>query len=284
MTQKLILSDLETFSLKTVYCQLSTRFYDSVNGNIDSKGLESTYARAPSLQPWRAQASRPKPQTQPQPQAQPQPQPQDQSQPQSRPQPQARPQPQPRPQPSRPVPNPLSSQPQNSRRGQFGTTSTTSSTTAAPIEYEYEYVDYGLPNDTNIQGRPAVLPAVRSKRETSPIRRKGQLPSPFEFLSAPHIITPFKCEDKVPGIAYADTHTDCKMFHVCIPFAKGKLKDYQMYCESNKAFNQESGVCEPKEKVNCGRSLKFYVYNKWFRPQESRKDSWKALMKKSTKQ
>ena len=256
-----------------MYCPISTRFYDSVNGNIDSKGQEEHHKPA-ALQPWRK----------PQKQAQPQPQPQPQEPPQTRPQPQSRPQSQSRPQPSRILPLPVASAPQNSRRNQFNSSPTTTSTTAAPnIEYEYEYVDYPLPNDT-LQARPPVVvsPPVRSKRE-APTRRKGQLPSPFEFLSAPHIITSFTCEDKVPGIAYADTETDCKMFHVCIPFSKGKLKDYQLYCETNKAFNQENGSCEPKEQVNCGRTLKFYVYNKWFRPQESRKDSWKTLMKKSTK-
>lgn len=269
---------LPLIAFTIVYCPISERYYDAVHGNIDSKGQEELY-KPSALQPWRAgpqdQPSRPRPQ--PQPSAQPQARPS-----QSRPQTQA--QPQTRPQPLRPIPQPISSPPQNSRRGQF-TPSTTTVTpapvpAAAPVEYEYEYVDYPQPNDT-LQVRPAVNPPVRSKRET-PSRRKGQLPNPFEFLSAPHIITPFNCEDKVPGIAYADTQTNCKMFHVCIPFGKGKLKDYQLYCEPDKALNQETGVCEPQDNVDCKRTLKFYVYNKWFRPQQSRKDSWKALMKKST--
>ncbi|XP_054163289.1 uncharacterized protein LOC128961108 [Oppia nitens] len=303
-------------SHEQVYCQLSERFYDAVHGNIDSKGQEEHYRPTP-LQPWRKQQQNVRP-AQPPPPAHPSP-PQAAPQPQSRsPAPQVRPQIQrDRLQPIRPAiqatPNAAPAAPTSltSRRSQFvpqpqqpvaapvtpapaaPQPHSPAQPAAAPVEYEYEYVDYPLPNETlpalnrpvsGVQPAAGAAGAARSKRDTtSPARRKGQLPSPFDFLSASHIITSFNCEDKVPGIAYADPEADCRMFHVCIPLTKGKLKDYQLYCDPNKAFNQQTGSCQPLEGVKCHKSHKFYVYNKWFRPHESRKDSWRHIKKNAIK-
>lgn len=97
-------------------------------------------------------------------------------------------------------------------------------------------------------------------------------------------MTSFVCEDKVPGIAYADVETDCRMFHVCIPVAKGKLRDYQLRCAAGHAYNQATALCEPTaDRADfCRRAARFYVYNKWFRP-EAKKDAWKAYIKKNAK-
>ena len=232
-----------------VYCRLAERYYENVHGNIDSKGLENVYDKDVSNNWSRGRGAN-----------------RNSTRQQSANQPAA----------FQPANQPAASQPVNlpARRTPIiiPTQKPTRELAVQPPDYEYEYVDYP-DNGTNASS------ASRTRRSAPP-KHKGRYQTyPFDFLSQPHILTNFTCQDKVPGIAYADVEVDCRMFHVCIPIAKGKLKDYQLHCDAEKKFNQETASCELQEKVNCSKSEKFFVYNKWFRPEKTKKESWRLFKK-----
>jgi len=171
-----------------VFCNIAERYYDSVHGNIDSKGQEDNRdlysnewqkARA-SNRPTRgpqvlSETSTPRPQSQPlsQPRSQGQPQRRPPTISSTTPKPQPQPQPQPQPKP----------------------------------DYEYEYVDY--PDGTNATNPNPIAPARVRRDVVKPKKmkqKKGE--SPFDFLSQTHVLTSFTCHDKIPGMAYADQESD----------------------------------------------------------------------------
>ena len=99
-------------------------------------------------------------------------------------------------------------------------------------------------------------------------RRKGQLIEAISDLiadSGPSNAGPtaFTCEDKVAGVAYADTVSGCSKFYVCVTVAKGKLWSYHLNCDAGKRFNQALGMCDNISEKACAKSQRYYVFNKW---------------------
>jgi len=74
------------------------------------------------------------------------------------------------------------------------------------------------------------------------------------------------------------------MYHVCLPEAKGKLKDYQMFCDQGLAFDQLKATCEPVGSFDCSKSQNYYAYDKYVKPEKYRKYFLKAKSLKSLKQ
>lgn len=159
------------------------------------------------------------------------------------------------------------------------TTTTAAPTTrnTQPEVVEYEYVDYDIPsqpqannqnNPPSLNPTPNPLPneSSRIRNRRSP-RRKGTLPSiPADFIVTPTHFTPtisdFTCADKISGLAYADVLNQCRMFHLCLPLSKGKLRDHQMFCKEGEGYNQEKGACQNLSTFDCKQSEKFFILNK----------------------
>ncbi|CAG7824347.1 unnamed protein product, partial [Allacma fusca] len=50
--------------------------------------------------------------------------------------------------------------------------------------------------------------------------------------------TRFTCEGKLQGRYYADSETDCQMFHVCVRMSKKEIHDYRFLCPNGTVFDQ----------------------------------------------
>ncbi|KAJ6215614.1 hypothetical protein RDWZM_010114 [Blomia tropicalis] len=127
----------------------------------------------------------------------------------------------------------------------------------------------------------------RRKRNSSLAnRRKGQLAdlSNDESSSSSTInggpkSVQFTCEDKVPGVAYADIESNCTKFFICVTIGKGKLWSYHLSCDAGKRFNQSMTMCD--ETVNdrtCSKSEHLFPYNKWHKASKKYSKKQSKLM------
>ncbi|XP_064486312.1 uncharacterized protein LOC135398788 isoform X2 [Ornithodoros turicata] len=123
------------------------------------------------------------------------------------------------------------------RRPVFTTTTTTTQAPSTPL---YDYYDYEEEPAAQTRNKRA----VPVKAVVLPVGHKGEIPE-----------TSFTCQDKIAGGVYADSETNCELFHICVPVGKGKLLDYGLLCEEGTAFNQETGTCDEKDTFSCDRSL-----------------------------
>lgn len=270
--------------LLPVFCPLASRYYDSVNGNIDTKQDPVPILSMPIAPAQPASIRAPKRQK-PQ---------------QSQPSPQHLPPaiqhsltgPQQSIQPPRPQPAPTNSNSRGFRNSRvFGlssttpTTTTTTSTTPRPplVDYEYDYADY---NDTGLANAASSIQIQtlqkisdqlneeekddgskmvslkgdtrlsRRKRKSDLWmlnRRKGQL---NETVTDNISVSTFACDAKITEVAYADVSTGCKKFFVCVTVAPNKRVAYHLDCDKDKRFNQILGMCDSNTDSNsCEQSL-----------------------------
>lgn len=69
----------------------------------------------------------------------------------------------------------------------------------------------------------------------------------------------FTCDDKIPGY-YADTETNCQVWHWCVP-SIGRNEKYSFLCAAGTVFNQRTRVCDWFFKVDCQNSPSYYGIN-----------------------
>ena len=148
--------------------------------------------------------------------------------------------------------------------------------------YDYDYDANGNP----IQPSAGSSTNVRVKRDisdTKSVEQEDYLVEPNERLQKRVKEINFTCTDKLAGVAYADTANDCSLYHVCLPEAKGKLKDFQMFCNQGLAFDQLKAACMPIGSFDCSKSEKFYAYDKYAKPEKYRRTFVKAKRPKTLK-
>uniref|UniRef100_T1IMS5 Chitin-binding type-2 domain-containing protein n=1 Tax=Strigamia maritima TaxID=126957 RepID=T1IMS5_STRMM len=99
-----------------------------------------------------------------------------------------------------------------------------------------------------IQPSPIYVQGIRVIRQVGPA-----------FVTT-HVlpVTSFTCRDKITGGYYADTETDCQMFHVCARGNDNEVFDFKFLCTNETVFNQKSQTCEPRTHVACHSSSLLY--------------------------
>ncbi|KAG4078992.1 hypothetical protein HA402_001647 [Bradysia odoriphaga] len=70
--------------------------------------------------------------------------------------------------------------------------------------------------------------------------------------------TGFTCRDKILGGYYADSETQCQMFHVCVKVAGVGVQDFRFLCPNGTAFDQEAQTCADWGDVDCDQATLFY--------------------------
>ncbi|GLV41957.1 uncharacterized protein CBL_00419 [Carabus blaptoides fortunei] len=70
--------------------------------------------------------------------------------------------------------------------------------------------------------------------------------------------TGFSCRDKVLGGYYADSETQCQMFHVCVKVAGLGVQDFRFLCPNGTAFDQDSQICADWDDVDCEAATLYY--------------------------
>ncbi|XP_058116536.1 mucin-2-like [Anopheles ziemanni] len=85
-----------------------------------------------------------------------------------------------------------------------------------------------------------------------------------QFLSGPRYSldnmpkTGFTCRDKILGGYYADSETQCQMFHVCVKVAGVGVQDFRFLCPNGTAFDQEAQICADWGDVDCEAATLYY--------------------------
>lgn len=133
------------------------------------------------------------------------------------------------------------------------------------LEREAEEVD-ALAKD--LLAQTAAANVVLSSAEVLPttILTTSSAPSSSSSSSSSTSAS-FTCEDKVPGVAYADTDSACSKFYICVTVAKGKQWSYHLACDEGLYFSQALGTCEASlAEGECARSEQYYLFSKWHRP------------------
>ncbi|XP_055374272.1 putative uncharacterized protein DDB_G0282133 [Condylostylus longicornis] len=77
--------------------------------------------------------------------------------------------------------------------------------------------------------------------------------------------TNFNCKNKVLGNYYADTETQCQMFHVCVQVLGVGVQDFRFLCPNGTAFDQEAQICTDWGDVDChqasfGNGIAFDIF------------------------
>ncbi|XP_055586573.1 mucin-2 isoform X3 [Uranotaenia lowii] len=70
--------------------------------------------------------------------------------------------------------------------------------------------------------------------------------------------TSFSCRDKILGGYYADSETQCQMFHVCVKVAGIGVQDFRFLCPNGTAFDQEAQICADWGDVDCEAATLYY--------------------------
>ncbi|XP_058059191.1 uncharacterized protein LOC131210024 [Anopheles bellator] len=70
--------------------------------------------------------------------------------------------------------------------------------------------------------------------------------------------TGFTCRDKILGGYYADSETQCQMFHVCVKVAGVGIQDFRFLCPNGTAFDQEAQICADWGDVDCEAATLYY--------------------------
>uniref|UniRef100_A0A182UUV1 Chitin-binding type-2 domain-containing protein n=1 Tax=Anopheles merus TaxID=30066 RepID=A0A182UUV1_ANOME len=70
--------------------------------------------------------------------------------------------------------------------------------------------------------------------------------------------TGFTCRDKILGGYYADSETQCQMFHVCVKVAGVGVQDFRFLCPNGTAFDQEAQICADWGDVDCEAATLYY--------------------------
>uniref|UniRef100_A0A182P555 Chitin-binding type-2 domain-containing protein n=1 Tax=Anopheles epiroticus TaxID=199890 RepID=A0A182P555_9DIPT len=70
--------------------------------------------------------------------------------------------------------------------------------------------------------------------------------------------TSFTCRDKILGGYYADSETQCQMFHVCVKVAGVGVQDFRFLCPNGTAFDQEAQICADWGDVDCEAATLYY--------------------------
>ncbi|XP_058467306.1 mucin-5AC [Malaya genurostris] len=73
--------------------------------------------------------------------------------------------------------------------------------------------------------------------------------------------TSFSCRDKILGGYYADSETQCQMFHVCVKVAGVGVQDFRFLCPNGTAFDQEAQICADWGDVDCEAATLYYGSN-----------------------
>ena len=60
---------------------------------------------------------------------------------------------------------------------------------------------------------------------------------------------------------YADTASDCQVFHVCVPDALGGLGTQSFLCPNGTVFNQEYFICDWWFNFDCSQAQGLYSRN-----------------------
>ncbi|XP_055523923.1 mucin-5AC [Wyeomyia smithii] len=96
---------------------------------------------------------------------------------------------------------------------------------------------------------------------TAIITTDGQfLPGPrYSLDNMPK--TSFSCRDKILGGYYADSETQCQMFHVCVKVAGIGVQDFRFLCPNGTAFDQEAQICADWGDVDCEAATLYYGSN-----------------------
>ncbi|XP_058812171.1 mucin-2 [Topomyia yanbarensis] len=96
---------------------------------------------------------------------------------------------------------------------------------------------------------------------TAIISNDGQfLPGPrYSLDNMPK--TSFSCRDKILGGYYADSETQCQMFHVCVKVAGVGVQDFRFLCPNGTAFDQEAQICADWGDVDCEAATLYYGSN-----------------------
>ncbi|XP_053698465.1 mucin-5AC [Sabethes cyaneus] len=96
---------------------------------------------------------------------------------------------------------------------------------------------------------------------TAIVSNDGQfLPGPrYSLDNMPK--TSFSCRDKILGGYYADSETQCQMFHVCVKVAGIGVQDFRFLCPNGTAFDQEAQICADWGDVDCEAATLYYGSN-----------------------
>ncbi|KXJ82203.1 hypothetical protein RP20_CCG015090 [Aedes albopictus] len=70
--------------------------------------------------------------------------------------------------------------------------------------------------------------------------------------------TSFTCRDKILGGYYADSETQCQMFHVCVKVSGIGVQDFRFLCPNGTAFDQEAQICADWGDVDCEAATLYY--------------------------
>ncbi|XP_026472049.1 homeobox protein 2-like [Ctenocephalides felis] len=70
--------------------------------------------------------------------------------------------------------------------------------------------------------------------------------------------TGFTCRDKILGGYYADSETQCQMFHVCVKVAGVGVQDFRFLCPNGTAFDQDAQICADWGDVDCEATTLYY--------------------------
>ncbi|CAO1433177.1 unnamed protein product [Diamesa tonsa] len=84
----------------------------------------------------------------------------------------------------------------------------------------------------------------------------AQSSSKYSLQNMPR--TSFTCRDKILGGYYADSETNCQMFHICVKVAGVGIQDFRFLCPNNTAFDQEAQICADWGDVDCESATLYY--------------------------
>merc|ERR1712106_959389 len=73
--------------------------------------------------------------------------------------------------------------------------------------------------------------------------------------------TSFSCDGQVHGGYYADTETECQVFHICVDNAQGDLIKFDFICPNGTIFDQQYLVCSWWFNVDCSKSEELFSIN-----------------------
>ncbi|KAF5300252.1 hypothetical protein FQR65_LT09207 [Abscondita terminalis] len=82
---------------------------------------------------------------------------------------------------------------------------------------------------------------------------------PYPTYSLEHMPdTEFSCRDKILGGYYADSETQCQMFHVCVKVSGVGVQDFRFLCPNGTAFDQDHQICADWQDVDCDATTLYY--------------------------
>ncbi|XP_040565806.1 uncharacterized protein [Lepeophtheirus salmonis] len=73
--------------------------------------------------------------------------------------------------------------------------------------------------------------------------------------------TGFACDGQVEGGYYADTETQCQVFHVCVADGVGSLAKQSFLCPNGTIFNQGYFICDWWFNFDCAQAEDLYSKN-----------------------